>query len=90
MWFWLVVAVILGLTILVSLVLAIPVDAVLDLDVHGKIVLKGKVRWLFGLVTFRPGSEKAPAKPVVVGEDFPPADVVMEEKRRCVAAPGQP
>jgi hypothetical protein len=64
LWFWIVVAIILVPGVLLSLILAIPIDAVLDMDVHGKPVLKTKVRWLFGLVTFQPGGEKAAEKPV--------------------------
>lgn len=63
MWFWIIIAIILGLGVLVSLILAIPFDTVLDLGVHGKPMLKARVRWLFGLVTFQPGGEKAAEKP---------------------------
>jgi hypothetical protein len=63
LWFWYVVAVILGFDAVVLLVLAIPVDAVLDLDVHGRPVLTARVKWFFGLVTFRPSGEKAEKKP---------------------------
>jgi len=67
LWFWLFLAIVVGPAVIVSLILALPVDAVLDLDIHDKPVLKAKVRWLFGLVTFQPGDGKAaaePAKPV--------------------------
>jgi hypothetical protein len=62
LWFWYVVAVILGFDILVCLILAIPVDVALDIDVHGKPAFNAKVTWLFGAVTLRPGGARAAAK----------------------------
>jgi hypothetical protein len=62
LWFWYVVAVLLGFDALICLILAIPVDAVMDLDVHGKPAFSTTVTWLFGTVTLRPGGARAAGK----------------------------
>ena len=62
MWFWYVVAVLLGIDILVCLILSIPVEAALNLDFHGKPVFNAKVTWFFGLVTLPTGGRNAAAK----------------------------
>lgn len=70
MWFLITIAIIIGIGVLISLVLAIPIDALFNVDVHGKPQLKVRIKWLFGLVSFDANAQKGklketkkPAKP---------------------------
>ena len=81
MWLLLIISIIVGIAVLISLVLAIPVDAVFDLDVHGKPRLKIRMLWLFGLVSFDAGGIKG--KPKDVKEPTKPKEKPARPKKKA-------
>jgi hypothetical protein len=63
LWFWWVIAILLAPGCLIGLLLAVPVDVALDLEIRGKPKFQTHIRWLFGLVNFNPGVRTVAVKP---------------------------